>query len=202
MDVSRPKTRDPEAWIAGAPDFSRSMAEQLREWILRWEPDLIESIKWNTLCFSGRKLVCAISACKKHLSIAFFRGTELAETCQLFDLSESNTSLQSIRLTTLQGFDLKAFRQLLHAAVALDARGDLPPPPALRREEWPMPAALAEGLKSNKAAAAFFDSLKPTYQREYKVWIGTAKQPQTIQRRLKETLNALASGRKWAQRKG
>lgn len=202
MDCSRAKTRDPDQWIAQAQAFSRPLAEQVREWILRWEPDLVESIKWNTLCFSGRKLVCALSACKTHLGIAFFRGTELAENRRLFHLNETNTSIQSLRLTTLEGFDVKAFRQLLHAAVALDARPDLPPPPPVKREEWPMPEALAQGLRKNKAAAAFFDSLKPTYQREYKVWVGTAKQPETIERRLKETLAALASGRKWTQRKG
>ncbi|MDZ4287164.1 MAG: YdeI/OmpD-associated family protein [Prosthecobacter sp.] len=202
MDVSRARTRDPDEWIAQAPAFSRLLAEQVREWILRWQPDLVESIKWNTLCYSGRKQVCALSACKNHLGITFFRGTELAESCALFDLRESNTSIQSIRLTSLQGFDAKAFRQLLHAAVALDERADLPPPPPVKREEWPMPEALAEGLRKNKAAAAFFNALKPTYQREYKVWVGTAKQPETIKRRLHETLTALAAGRKWAQRKG
>ena len=44
--------------------------------------------------------------------------------------------------------------------------------------------------------------MSKTCQREYKVWISTAKRPETIQRRLKETLDALAKGRKWAQRKG
>jgi hypothetical protein len=202
MDVSRARTKDPDAWIAQAPPFSRAMAAQVREWILRWQPDLVESIKWNTLCYSGRKLICALSACKGHLGIAFFRGTELAESSHLIDLNENNTSLQSIRLRTLEGFDLKAFRQLLHAAVELDARADLPPPPPVKREEWPMPESLEKALRKNKAAAAFFTSLKPTYQREYKVWIGTAKQPATIDRRLKETITALAAGRKWAQRKG
>jgi len=54
----------------------------LREWILTWEPDLNESIKWNMLCFSGRKLVCGMSACQKHLGLAFFRGTD-DETAEL-----------------------------------------------------------------------------------------------------------------------
>ena len=202
MDVSRPKTRDPDEWLAGAPPLSKPLAEQVREWIHRWEPDLTESIKWNTLCFSGRKLVCAISACKGYLSVAFFRGTELAEHSKLFALQENNTSIQSFRLTTLQGFDLQAFRRLLHAAVQLDASSDLPPPPVVKREEWPMPKALADALKKNKQAAAFFDSLKPTYQREYKVWVSTAKRPETVEKRLKETIAALADGRKWLNRKG
>ena len=65
-----------------------------------------------------------------------------------------------------------------------------------------MPEVLAKALKMNKAAAAGFENMSKTCQREYKVWISTAKQPETIERRLQETLAALASGRKWAQRKG
>jgi hypothetical protein len=33
------------------------------------------------------------------------------------------------------------------------------------------------------------------------VWISTAKQPETIARRLAETLQALSRGKKWAQRR-
>lgn len=67
MDCSRARTRDPAEWIRLCPSFSRPLAEQFQEWILTWEPDLTESIKWNMLCFSGRKLVCGVSACQRHL---------------------------------------------------------------------------------------------------------------------------------------
>lgn len=201
MDCSRAKTRNPDEWIENAPAFSKPLAEQVREWIMRWEPDLTESIKWNMLCFSGRKLICGLSACKGHLGISFFRGTELREFTTLFTGGEANTSIQSIRVTSLEELDLNALRQLLHAAVQLDATPDLPPPPKVQREEWPMPEVLAKALKQNKAAAAGFEKMSKTCKREYKVWISTAKQPETIERRLQETLAALASGRKWAQRK-
>lgn len=202
MDCSRAKTHDPDVWIAQAPAFSKPLAEQVREWILRWQPDLKESIKWNMLCFSGHRLVCGLSACKHHLGISFFRGTELRESTSLFTGGEANTSIQSIRLTSLEALDARAFRQLLQAAVLLDDSPEMPPPPKVRREEWPMPEALAKALKSNPAAAANFATLSRTCQREYKVWISMAKQPETVERRLKETLAALAAGRKWAQRKG
>lgn len=64
-----------------------------------------------------------------------------------------------------------------------------------------MPEVSPIGLKKNKKAAAFFETLRPTYQREYKVWMSTAKQPETIARRLAETLQALSRGKKWAQRR-
>jgi uncharacterized protein YdeI (YjbR/CyaY-like superfamily) len=64
-----------------------------------------------------------------------------------------------------------------------------------------MPEVLASELKKNKAASAYYEQLKPTYQREYKVWVSMAKQPNTIAKRLNETIRALAAGKKWAQRK-
>ena len=201
VDVSAAKTKDPDKWMDLAPKFSQPLAEQLREWIQRWEPDLTESIKWNLLCFSGRKLVCGLSACQKHLGISFFRGTELLPAHGLFHKGENNTSIQTIRLTTLEGFNARAFKQLLQAAVQLDARPDLPPPPPAKREPLPMPTILAAALKKDRAAAAGFEALKPTYQREFIVWVGSAKLPETQQKRLKETLAALAAGKKWIQRK-
>lgn len=201
MDCSRPKSRDPDTWLDLAPEASAALAAEVRSWIQRWEPDLTESIKWNILCFSGRKLVCGLSACKKHLGITFFRGTELRDMTTLFNRGEGNTSMLSFRVSSLKDFDPPAFRRLLHAAVALDASDTARPPPPKSRQPLPMPEVLAAALKKNKAAAAGFAALKPTYQREYLVWISTAKQAATIQRRLDETLRALARGRKWAQRK-
>ena len=204
MDCSRARTKDPGEWLQTCPDFSQPLAEQVVEWFLNWEPDLAESIKWNMLCFSGRKLVCGLSACKAHLGIAFFRGTELPDPARLFSPGgEGNTNLRSLRLTTLDGFDHAALRALLHAAVALDADPTLPPAPKVKRKPWPVPAFFKQALaaKQNRAAAEGFRKLSPSCQREYLVWLSTAKQPETRARRLAETLAALQSGRKWAQRK-
>jgi hypothetical protein len=202
MDCSRAKTKDPDEWLEAAPEFSRPLAAQVRDWIQRWEPDLAESIKWNMLCFSGRKLVCGLSACKAHLGIAFFRGTDLPDPARLFNQGgESNTAILSIRLTTLDGFDSRAFRALLRAAVEFDADPASPPPPKIKREPWPVPDFLAAALKKERKAAANFAAMSPSCQREYIVWLTTAKREETRRQRLAQTLAALASGMKWAQRK-
>ena len=59
----------------------------------------------------------------------------------------------------------------------------------------------ALAMPKNRKAAENFRSFSPTCQREYLVWVSTAKLPETRERRLKETLAALAKGNKWAQRK-
>jgi hypothetical protein len=202
MDVSRARTRDPDDWLENAAEFSRPLVAQLRQWITRAEPDLTESIKWNTLAFSGRKLVCALSACKAHVGIAFFRGTELDDPRGLFDpAGETNTNLRSIRLKSLDEFDRRAFEALLHAAVELDDRRDIPPAPKVKREPWPVPDFFADALTRNKKAAAGFAALSMSCQREYLVWLSSAKRPETRQARLKQTLAALRQGFRWIDRK-
>ena len=191
-------------WLETCPDFSWPMANQLREWILSWEPDLTETIRWNNLCFVGRKLIVGISACRHHLAIFLFRGTELPDPSRLFTPDDGrNTNIRSIRVTSLEGVDRKALREMLRAAVELDADPAIPPVSKSKRKPWPMPqffrAALAK--KRNRVASENFRAMSLTSRREYLVWLTTAKRPETRTRRLTETLAALAGGRKWAQRK-
>jgi uncharacterized protein YdeI (YjbR/CyaY-like superfamily) len=204
MDCSPARTKDPGQWLQTCPDFSQPMAEQLVEWFLTWEPDLTESVKWNNLCFSGRKLVCGIAACKHHVSLFFFRGTELPDPAKLFTPGgENNTNIRSIRLTSLDGLNRRALQALLHAALELDADVTMPPLPKVKRKPWPVPEffkrALAE--QKNREAAEKFRALSPSCQREYLVWLSTAKLPETRAKRLNQTLAALARGHRWAQRK-
>lgn len=202
MDCSRAKTRDPDEWLDAAPDFSRPICSELREQFQRWEPDLSESIKWNILCFSGRKLVAGLSACKAHVSIAFFRGTELPDPTGLFSDGETNTNIRSIRITNPVHLRLDALRVLLHAAVNLDADVEIRPAPKVKREPIPLPEILATALRRDRRSAEGFARLSASCQREYIIWLTTAKRPETQARRLAETLAAVRHGRKWMDRKG
>ena len=201
MDCSRPRTKDPLEWIQTCPDFSWPLAERVREWFLEWEPDLSEAIKWNMLCFSGRKLVCGLSACKAHLGIAFFRGTELPDPKRVLRSAPEASNILSLRITSLEEVDRPALRALLHAAVELDADPEAPPPVRVKRAELPVPECLAAALKKNRAAAEGFRKLSASCRREYIVWVGHAVRPETRERRLAETLRALVSGKRWADRK-
>ena len=175
----------------------------MTDWILTWAPDLRESIKWNMLCFSGRKLICGLSACQRHLGITFFRGTELADPAGLFtEAGANNTNIRSVRVTSLDALDRRALRALLQAAVDLDADPQIAPAPKRKREPWPLPKFFKEALarRSNRASAEGFARMSATCQREYLVWLSSAVQPETRERRLRETLAAVADGRKWALR--
>lgn len=200
MDVRASRTINPDLWMETCPEVSRPLCETVREWINAWEPDLSESVKWNMLCFSGRKLVCALGAFNKYAGLTFFRGGEIPEAESVCDESTS-ISVRTIRFTDVSSLDRGAVRRLIRAAVRLDEC--VPPPRPAQTEPRPLPVVpiLTAALKKNRTARAFFDSLKPTYQREYLTWVGTAKREETQQKRLSETMAALTAGKKWMQRR-
>lgn len=60
----------------------------------------------------------------------------------------------------------------------------------------PVPAELTRALAANAKAKAFFDSLAPSYRRNYIGWVADGKQAQTRERRAQEAARLLAQGQK------
>ena len=59
-----------------------------------------------------------------------------------------------------------------------------------------LPPYIAEALKTVPRAWQYFNQLAPSYQRGYIGWIDSAKREETKERRLREALSLLASGKK------
>lgn len=64
----------------------------------------------------------------------------------------------------------------------------------------PMPPEFDAKLKQNKKAKMFFDSLAPSYRRQFVDWVASAKRDDTRQRRTTEALDLLAQGKKLGMR--
>ena len=62
--------------------------------------------------------------------------------------------------------------------------------------ELEMSPELGAELDQNVKAAAFFDSLAPSYRRQFVAWIVTARRPETKAKRLSETIRLLNAGKK------
>ena len=59
------------------------------------------------------------------------------------------------------------------------------------RELWGMPSELKEALAANEIARYNFESLAPSYQRQYIGWIASAKRSETRIKRAREALSLL-----------
>lgn len=58
-------------------------------------------------------------------------------------------------------------------------------------QPFEMPVELAGGLDKNTNAKDFFDSLSPSFQKQYIGWIASAKKEETKQRRVSEAVSLL-----------
>ena len=59
-----------------------------------------------------------------------------------------------------------------------------------------MPVELKTALEKNKKARKFFDTLAPSYKKQFIGWIAVAKRPETRERRLKEAIALLERRKK------
>ena len=62
--------------------------------------------------------------------------------------------------------------------------------------DYEMPDAFARALAENPKAKRTFDSLAPTYRKRYLAWIITAKRPETKAKRIQESIELLAQGKR------
>jgi hypothetical protein len=62
--------------------------------------------------------------------------------------------------------------------------------------EVPVPHDLSTALADDDAAGRFFESLAYSHRKEWVRWIEDAKRPETRERRLEATLDALRAGRR------
>ena len=59
-----------------------------------------------------------------------------------------------------------------------------------------LPNYIAKAIRADAKAWKFFRELAPTYRRDFVVWIHMAKRPDTRERRIRESLELLAAGKK------
>jgi uncharacterized protein YdeI (YjbR/CyaY-like superfamily) len=59
-----------------------------------------------------------------------------------------------------------------------------------------LPAYVAKAFKTNRSAWKTFQTLAPTYRRDFVVWIHTAKRPETREKRIRESIALLAGGKR------
>lgn len=67
---------------------------------------------------------------------------------------------------------------------------------ASRQIPLKMPVELKTALKKNKKARKFFDTLAPSYKKQFIGWIALAKRPETKRRRVEESISLLEQNEK------
>jgi hypothetical protein len=189
--------------IDRAPAFAQPILRELREIVHEAVPDAVEEIKWSRtfFCVDGT-LLCQMSAFTRHCGFGFW-APEMTPLLQADGIEGLDGSGAFGRITSMA--DLPSRKKLIgyiRRAAALARSGTAGSPVAKRRRTSakapiPMPEEFAALLTKSSAAKATFEALPPSARREYLEWITIAKRSETRERRMNETVQRLASGRRF-----
>ena len=190
-------TQDPriDAYIERAAPFAQPILLALRDAVHQACPQVEESIRWSMPSFSHADgILCQMAAFKQHASFGYWKhalvmgeGVErdgmgsYGRMASIKDLPSKKTLLAHIR---------KAMKLNEDGVKAPATRKSAPKPPP------DVPVDLAAALKKNKAAKATFDGFPPGCKREYIEWIVEAKREETRAKRLAQTVEWLAEGKR------
>ena len=96
---------------------------RLRKIILEAAPDITEEWKWDTPVWSHKGNIVAIGAFKDHVKLNFFKGASLKDPHGLFNAGLEAKVTRAIDLHEGDKLNESALRDLIRAAVGLNAGG-------------------------------------------------------------------------------
>ena len=180
-------------YIAEQPDFARPILAHLREMIHEACPDCEETLKWSRPSFLYKgKILAGFSAFKAHAAFGYWNDSMLSK-------EEKNRSAmgQFGRLTSLADLpDRATLIALTKKSMALIDEGAKPPRATAKKPPFTVPQDLRAAIDAVPAAKATFDTFPPSCQREYVEWVTEAKRDETRARRLAQTVEWLAEGKR------
>lgn len=182
-----------DAYIARQADFARPILEHLRATVHEACPDGEETVKWGMPSFMYRgKILAGMAAFKAHATFGFWNDRMLAE-----DEKNKDAMGQFGRIASLDGLPPRdRLIDLTRQSMRLIEQGVKPPRAATKKPPVTVPPDLRAAIDADPAAKATFDGFPPSCQREYVEWVTEAKRDETRARRLAQTVEWLAEGKK------
>ena len=165
----------------------------LREILTSSEIGLEEDWKWGAPNFNSKGMVCWLASFKNHVGLNFFKGSLVTDKYNLFEKQYEDRINRMIKYTALSEVDKEQLKYYLLEAMELNRQGKKPTPKKIAAD---FPEDFQNALNDNPKARDFFNSLAPSYKKEYLQWVPTAKQEATRFKRLNTSIEWLSDGKK------
>jgi hypothetical protein len=122
--VDRPPAELIRQKIEELDDWRGKFLAQLRKLILDAAPDVTEEWKWGTAVWVHKGNVVAGGVFKDHVKLNFFQGASLKDPNGLFNAGFEAKATRAIDFHEGDKINAPALKELVRAAVALNASGD------------------------------------------------------------------------------
>ena len=183
-----------DAYIDRQAEFAKPILRHLREAVHAACPDCEEGLKWSSPHFLYKgQMLAGMAAFKQHASFGFWRGSLVVGKSE----EQMSGMGQFGRLTSVDDLPPRPeLEALVRKAMQLTDDGVKPPRDKHKKEPFSVPQDLRAAIDAVPAAAATFDGFPPSAQREYVDWVSEAKREETRSKRLAQTVEWLAEGKR------
>ena len=183
-----------DAYIDRQAEFAKPILRHLREVVHAACPECEETLKWSSPHFLYKgQMLAGMAAFKQHATFGFWRGSLVVgkENEQMSGMGQFG------RLTSVADLPpRKELEALVRKAMRLTDEGVKPPRDKHKKAPFTVPQDLRAAIDAVPAAATTFDNFSPSCQREYVDWVSEAKRDETRSKRLAQTVEWLAEGKK------
>lgn len=118
-----PPSQQIDKQIMDLPDWRGKLLVRLRKLILSVSPDITEDWKWDTAVWVCSGNLVAGGVFKEHVKLNFFKGASLPDPKKLFNAGLDAKATRAIDIHENDKIDEAALKELVRAAVALNAAG-------------------------------------------------------------------------------
>lgn len=183
-----------DAYIERQADFARPILTYLRAMLHEACPECEETLKWSSPSFMYKgKILAGFAAFKAHAVFGYWSGSQVLEA----DPKQASAMGQFGRLTSLDQLPPRAtLIALTRKAMQLIDEGVKPIRNKTVKAPFTVPQDLRAAIDAVPAAAATFDAFPPSQQREYSDWVSEAKRDETRAKRLAQSVEWLAEGKR------
>jgi uncharacterized protein YdeI (YjbR/CyaY-like superfamily) len=184
-----------DAYIVRQADFARPILEKLRSAVHRACPEGEETLKWSMPSFMYKgKILANMAAFKAHAVFGFWQGKSVTG-----DTPKEREAMGSFgKLTSVEDLpDDATIAGLVAKAMALIDSGQKAPRPVKHpKPALEVPPDLEAAFAGNAPARATFEAFPTSARRDYLDWLADAKRPETRAKRLAQTVEWLAEGKR------
>jgi len=111
-----------DARIKSLDDWRGKTLSRVRALIKAADPEVVEEWKWNVPVWSHDGLICTGESYKSVVKLTFASGAALADPSRLFNSSLEGKVRRAIDFREGDDIDEAAFKALIRAAAALNAK--------------------------------------------------------------------------------
>jgi hypothetical protein len=122
-DENESASRLIDARIKELADWRGKTLARVRALIRQADPGVVEDWKWSVPVWSHDGVICTGETYKKVVKLTFAKGASLEDPKGLFNSSLEGKVRRAIDIKEDETIDADAFKALIQAAAALNARG-------------------------------------------------------------------------------